>query len=422
MKTIRFFFLPLLVVSFIEAVLPEGTLYLKNLDPNETKGLLTVSSYPPSLKRSSFPEGSIQIMQADVGKRGYEITAPGIYYLGENIRFSTTSSTMDAITIKASNVTLDLNGYRIKQIHPKKNNSGICVSSNLDTVTVINGFIENFGALGIRVLGGSSNLSFASLSILRCGEEATSACLNRLEDSQCFAGGIAFEGTTGDNGSVGVTKVRIQDVFIRLPNLSGKKVTGSPLPVIVAGIAGTFITSMSLTNIGIHFSLSTSRDTALEGNSDDGVSILCNGICLRSCSLVEIESFDSLVDSNWLFPVTSLYCDNLFNSSLKDARMTFPIDSEGFDFLLNQPAYLVGPLKKESFGMFSARSSGIPARGVYVTNCGNFLFENVSAVRSSAFEIRESTIKEFFIKSELITATKVSCIDKAKEIASRQWY
>lgn len=90
----------------------------------------------------------------------YTISAPGMYYLSGNLTCA--STTQDAITINASDVTLDLMGYCLTG--PGKTEAGITsgiASTNSFNVEIRNGSIKNFGSCGvysfactgIRVLG-----------------------------------------------------------------------------------------------------------------------------------------------------------------------------------------------------------------------------------------------------------------------------
>jgi len=78
----------------------------------------------------------------------YTITSPGLYCLAQNLSYSTTLSF--AITVAASDVTLDLMGFCLTG--PGKNsgpNHGININEGIDNVEIRNGTINAFGGHGI---------------------------------------------------------------------------------------------------------------------------------------------------------------------------------------------------------------------------------------------------------------------------------
>jgi predicted RecA/RadA family phage recombinase len=72
----------------------------------------------------------------------FTITASGNYYLPANI--TTSLATGSAITINASEVTLDLNGRSLINVSPTNQANGVFVNDQVD-VTVQNGDIVGFG-------------------------------------------------------------------------------------------------------------------------------------------------------------------------------------------------------------------------------------------------------------------------------------
>ncbi|MBI1841517.1 MAG: right-handed parallel beta-helix repeat-containing protein [Verrucomicrobia bacterium] len=86
----------------------------------------------------------------------FKITAPGSYYLTGNIVLSTRLGAVTkqvGIEVAASQVTIDLNGFRISGSGVAQSLSGISVSSTYKNVTVKNGTIAGWGAHGIKAAG-----------------------------------------------------------------------------------------------------------------------------------------------------------------------------------------------------------------------------------------------------------------------------
>jgi len=105
------------------------------------------------------------ITAAQVGTTGYTINQPGTYILADNILFAPAIAGSSAITINASNVTLDLGCYGITQINATADVNGIEVNAQ-SNVNILNGSISSMTGDGIFVAAGSSNISVLTVSIL----------------------------------------------------------------------------------------------------------------------------------------------------------------------------------------------------------------------------------------------------------------
>jgi hypothetical protein len=80
----------------------------------------------------------------------YTINSPGLYCLAKNLTY--TATTDNAITVNASDVTLDLNGFCLTG--PGKtsgsHNEGISINAGLTNVEIRNGSVKSFGYYGIQ--------------------------------------------------------------------------------------------------------------------------------------------------------------------------------------------------------------------------------------------------------------------------------
>ncbi len=119
----------------------------------------------------------ILISQANVG-RGYVISEPGSYCLIENIVFTPPAATLaednrsnisgpSAITIKANNVNLNLNGYTLSQGNTVAGVNGIAITG-VSEVVVANGNVESFTRTGVTA-NDCSVISLQGLTVAHCG-------------------------------------------------------------------------------------------------------------------------------------------------------------------------------------------------------------------------------------------------------------
>jgi hypothetical protein len=88
----------------------------------------------------------------------YTISSPGTYLLNPTLHYPLGSG--NAITVTASNVTLNLNGYGIINTATQTTTTATCVfASNIENITIENGEIFGF-QFGIHLLGPSTGTNF----------------------------------------------------------------------------------------------------------------------------------------------------------------------------------------------------------------------------------------------------------------------
>lgn len=145
------------------------------------------------------------------GTAPFIVSQPGSYYLTGNLSIS--SSSTNGITVNASNVTIDLNGFDLAG--SPTSGAGVLIIGGFSNVTIRNGTIRNWGSHGIngegnskvraenlRVFGNSANgilldvngevLNCIAESNVRAGIKGLDNCL--VKDSQAIS-------TTGTNAS-----------------------------------------------------------------------------------------------------------------------------------------------------------------------------------------------------------------------------
>ncbi len=126
------------------------------------------------------------------------ISSPGSFYLTENVNFTPTNTS--AITIASSNVTIDLNGFRLNGPgNSGSSGTGISAAANggFTGITIKNGIISNFRTYGIDLAAGND------WSIVGTNTATTLTDLQVLNNSVGQSTASSFAGArTGNTGIV----------------------------------------------------------------------------------------------------------------------------------------------------------------------------------------------------------------------------
>ncbi len=147
-----------------------------------------------------------------IGTLPFTITEPGSYYFTKNLEF--TAATGHAITVNASNVTIDLMGFTLSSTAPVTG-SGIVLGSLSKGVTITNGSITGAtivnsstwavtsGGFGLAIAGGYEVCHYSRLAISGCRSLGLHAAnVSIVEDvtvTQCGNGGIEANNSTVRN-------------------------------------------------------------------------------------------------------------------------------------------------------------------------------------------------------------------------------
>jgi len=158
----------------------------------------------------------------------YVITAPGNYYLANNVSFSAPSGA--AITILASEVYLDLNGKTINSTAGSSLNIGVFVVNQVD-VTILEGDIDNFGYAGVYLAPNSTDVNSKNV-------------VDNIHFNGDGVGVLSVSGTSNwvknciiDGGAIGIWFS--QDAGSRATNNIVQKVVATELMPMSAGLLST---------------------------------------------------------------------------------------------------------------------------------------------------------------------------------------
>lgn len=250
MKILRYFSLLLLATSQIVAAQADVLL-------NSLTGKVDVAQVEAKVKAQSKKRkkkrccncafGTRIICQSMVTPAGLVISEPGEYCLAEDILFAPAANGSSAITIAASNVTLNLNTRRLIQSNTgTSSNIGVSVAAGTTATIIKNGTIENFGAFGIWANSGAAGILVEEINALSCGGNghapyATPDCL-QLDQISFMAGGIGFGGLS--NAPILEFKV-IDSIALNTTNPAEMDLG---IPIQVVGIGATEFVGAVLEN------------------------------------------------------------------------------------------------------------------------------------------------------------------------------
>ena len=157
------------------------------------------------------PEPRIAINDANTpgtGNATFRITQPGSYYLTANVQGAAGKS---GIEIAASNVTVDLNGFALVGV--AGSGAGIVGSGVGNNIAICNGFIRDWGSMGINLTGHTQS-RLNNLNVTSCAANGMSVASRSLI-SDCLA---AFNGA---NGFVATSDVAFESCAAVLNSIDG---------------------------------------------------------------------------------------------------------------------------------------------------------------------------------------------------------
>lgn len=247
----------------------------------------------------------------------YTISNPGSYYLTQDLEGAS------GISVEASQVTLDLNGYRVSGL--SSTGSGITIQTSKDHVVIVNGFISGWQSRGISA-SGSDHVRISSLHISDNGNDGVNLG-DFAQVDRVVADGNALDGIeTGmdshvsacqaiSNGDNGIEVDERSSVSNCISNSNFKHGVSSTGGITVSNSIARANTRNGY-NAGQGSSLSYC--TAVN-NSELGFKLLSGSRC--ESSIAKLNTFDGFdVESN---------CYLVLNSSDQNGQSGFVSTSNG---------------------------------------------------------------------------------------------
>ena len=126
----------------IKPVIKAAALLLAAISPQFTIGYAQGSLTPPGAPGLTMKALDQIEPRTPISSVPFTINKPGSYYLTTNLNLTGANGSSNAITIAASEVTLDLNGFGLSSSSPSAVGSGILIGSDLQNISILNGFIR----------------------------------------------------------------------------------------------------------------------------------------------------------------------------------------------------------------------------------------------------------------------------------------
>ncbi len=161
-------------LSFYTLLLMMFTFQSLFTKPNNTRFKEDLHCLHPQkkrVKRKHCCQKPILIFSKDINCKEFIIDKPGRYILCEDIVFNTNRpQPRIAITIKSSDVTLDMGGHKLSQSIPINSSAPVLgiFADNVSSLSISNGSITDFTDAGIRIQK-STIIALSDISILRTG-------------------------------------------------------------------------------------------------------------------------------------------------------------------------------------------------------------------------------------------------------------
>ncbi len=338
---------------------------LAHLDKQWLLDTFDVAPALEALHRRYLSASCGQVQQGNtilsIPSSGICITSPGTYTLGGNLTWSPSTSAMAAITIQASNVTLDLGGYTLSAAIADKSAqiSAISVVGPVDNVTIANGTLASFTEHGVFA-SGVCGLAVSNLTV-------TGLCMQNLNVRELTPSGIlAMNGQ-----DVAIANCSVTNMNVTTDASAGFQLVSTNLSTI------TNCTANALTN----------NDGGVKGFSYLG----CAYVTTTGCTALALQSFfhsNVLTSGHTTIGFLPTFCNNLAFQNCSAADITGCCDdAHGMSFFLcwlsSVQSFSATRVLDGSNDLATHPASGAKATGLEVYSLGG-----ITATDCTANDIR----------------------------------
>jgi hypothetical protein len=272
--------------------------------------------------------------------KGVVIKKPGKYSLGRNIDWTPGKTASSAITITASNVTLDFAGFTLTASVSDKSRqtAGVTVSGPLANVTIQNGTIANvteYGILAKNVVG----LNISSVTV-------TGLCMNNLEVRNSTPTG--FEVSLSD--AIVITGCRVEQTNVTTDSCAGIQFVGTSQALVTKCHVSDFV----------------NNDGSVQGYSYIG----CSAVTTAGCTATSFQSHfngNTKTTGHTVIGYCPIFCENLEYRNCSSSNFIGCCDDcHGFSVFLDNDVTVSGFRAQHIVDGVSPSHSGAKATGLEV--------------------------------------------------------
>ncbi len=322
----------------------------------------------------------------EIPPNGIVINTPGKYTFNSNIKWKPNSDAI-AITITASDVSLDLNNFSLKNYSSKLNNKTVGIYLNhVSNVTIKNGNIKHMNYYGMQGAG-CNNITINNIKVT----DIQIADLNTRFLTPC---GIFMSEST----NVNICDSRVKDMNVTSDSSAG---------IQLFECSNSNITNTQVKNI-------TNNDGAVQGFS----TILCSNLNINNCSSDKLESFfngNILTSGHTVLGFCPILCINCVYENCEATNQKGCCDDcHGISVFLDAFITLINFKVKniiDGIPKTGAKSTGIEIYGIgcLVTNCH---VENIIAINPQDKQAAGFSCAGFNNTFDTCTAKNVTVVDE----------
>jgi hypothetical protein len=207
----------------------------RHLDKQMLLDAFDPSPHLDALQAGYFKQAGRQVQRGSVIRQiptsGIVITTPGTYSLGGNMTWSPSGTTISAIAIQSSNVTLDLGGYTLTASisDTSMQTNGILVTGPLENITIRNGTLASFTEYGIL----ANQVCGLNIS----GINVTGLCMNNINIRLATPTGIFV----GVSLNVAISNCTVTETNVTTDSAAGIQLISANLASVTSCTASSLV-------------------------------------------------------------------------------------------------------------------------------------------------------------------------------------